>query len=92
MIRVALIELSLFLVPFALYAAYLALRRKGTFAWDKALLWPVFGLTTAGALLAIGFLVLFGEINSAPPDMRYVPPHMENGTYVPGTFKPREEP
>lgn len=91
MIRVILTELTLFLAPFAFYGIYLAVRgRRPQWSMDRRAAGRVFGLAMAGAVLAVGFLLLFGEQRSAPPGSRYIPPHMEDGVYVPGRFVPRE--
>lgn len=85
MIRIVLQELSLFLVPFALYALLLALQRKRLLDvehWSEAATW----LAAAGFALVIGgllYLGIFGERHTGA----YVPPHMENGKPVQGGFR-----
>ena len=85
MIRRFLEEALLFLLPFALYCAYLAVighnPREGRH-WEGR----VFRLTLAGLLLVILSLVaaaLFGEKHRGG----YVPPRLENGQVVPGHFQ-----
>jgi hypothetical protein len=87
MIRPFLTELLLFLLPFALYAAFLMGKRAGvlkTASWPPRVLIP---LTICALLLMfISFFVLahfYGE----PAGSNYVPPHMEDGKLVPGQFK-----
>jgi multisubunit Na+/H+ antiporter MnhG subunit len=81
----ALIEsLILFSVPFILFAFVLLTRRQRVLErsiWqDKASL-----LTMIGLILAILGLLWFG-LNSHQSGT-YIPPHMENGRFVPGQFK-----
>lgn len=71
-----LLEVVLFLTPFAGYGAWLWLGRRYT----RELLWG-----TVGAMLVMVLAAAFLELSHAvPPDMGYVPPHMENGQIVPG--------
>jgi Family of unknown function (DUF6111) len=84
MIRQAIIELALFIAPFAAYALYLWAARAGVIdvsAWSPLrIMW-----LTAGALTLViaGFAVL-AQFGGAPPGSTYVPAHMENGRFVPG--------
>jgi len=86
-IRVVLIELLLFLLPFALYAGFVYLRR--TQEEDQGL-WhdvPLFYLTMAGAaLIAIGF-ISFATFTGAPTDAEYVPAIIKDGKIVPGQMR-----
>lgn len=85
MIRVALQEVALFLVPFALYALLLTLRRDRVMDpehWTRAGM----TLTVIGLGLAIGGLLYLGVFVETHQGA-YVPPHMENGKPVPGGFK-----
>jgi hypothetical protein len=87
MIRPVLTEIGIFLIPFALYAAYLVVSRAALF--DSAS-WPgrVVGKLTLGALiLTIISLVLLAHFSGASPGSTYVPAHLENGVLVPGTDK-----
>ncbi|MFL9827748.1 DUF6111 family protein [Rhodoplanes sp. SY1] len=85
MIRPILTELALFLTPFVLYAAFLLATRRGLIHPDSWRL-PVLGwLTLAALALMIASLVVFAEFSGAPPHSNYVPAHMENGRFVPGT-------
>lgn len=85
MIRPILTELSLFLAPFGLYAAFLLATRAGIFhpqAWS----WRVLGWLTLAALLSVvvSFVVL-AQFGGEPARSTYVPAHVENGKLVPGT-------
>jgi hypothetical protein len=87
MIRPALTELVLFLVPFAAYAFLLWAKNAGVFDPDSWPLRVVAGLTlTALALMAISaFLVV--DFSGAAPGTTYIPAHIENGKLVPGTTR-----
>ena len=87
MIRPVFTELALFLTPFVIYAAYLWATRAGVLdsaAWSlPTLAW----LTIAAlSLMIVSFLVI-AEFSGAPPKSAYVPAHIENGRFVPGTEK-----
>jgi hypothetical protein len=87
MIRPVLTEVLLFLAPFALYAAYLAVTRSGVVAAES---WPVrhvMGLTLAALVLVLISFIVFAHFSGAPPGSTYVPAHMEDGKFVPGTVK-----
>ena len=87
MIRPVLTELSIFLLPFAVYAAFLIATRSGLFVSSS---WPihVVGWLTGGALaLVILSLVLLANFSGASPHSTYVPAHIENGRLVPGVEK-----
>jgi Family of unknown function (DUF6111) len=85
MIRPILIELSLFVTPFVIYAVFLWATREGVLdvsAWSvPRLMW----LTIAALILTIVFLLLLAQFGGAPPGSTYIPAHMENGRLVPGT-------
>jgi Family of unknown function (DUF6111) len=87
MIRPVLTELGIFLIPFAVYAAYLLATRSGVLHPDS---WPMhlIGKLTFGALtLVILSLVLLANFSGAPPGKTYVPAHVENGKLIQGTEK-----
>lgn len=87
MIRPVLTELGIFLIPFALYAAWLIATRAGvldTSSWPARL---VIRLVIVSLLLTIVSLVLLAHFSGAPPDSTYVPAHIENGKLVPGVEK-----
>jgi hypothetical protein len=87
MIRPVLIELGLFLTPFALYAVFLAAARGGVLdvsAWSpRVLIW----LTIAALVLMGGSFLLLAHFSGAPAGTEYVPPHMDGGRLVPGQFR-----
>ena len=87
MIRPILTEILLFLTPFAVYVAFLLATRAGVLkveSWSPRVLMV---LTIIALSLMIGGFVLLGQQSGQPAGSNYVPPHMENGTLVPGQFK-----
>ncbi len=71
-----LLEASLFLLPFAAYGLWLWSGRRHT----QQLIWG-----TVGAMLVLVLGAAWLEIwGAVPPEMVYVPPHMEDGRIVPG--------
>ena len=84
MIRPFLVELTLFLTPFAAYAFLLWAKSHGVFDPES---WPlriVVALTVAALLLMGASAVVTALISGAPPGSTYVPAHVENGRMVPG--------
>lgn len=79
-----LIEMLLFLLPFAGYGVWLWAGRRYT----QELLWG-----TTGAMLVMVLSAAWLELTQAvPPDMAYVPPHMQDGQIVPGQAVRRARP
>ena len=87
MIRPALTEIGIFLIPFAVYALILIASRSGVLAQTS---WPLHLIAklTLGAmmLVAISF-VLLAQFSGGPPNSTYVPAHVENGKFIPGVEK-----
>ncbi|EJN12062.1 hypothetical protein PMI42_04669 [Bradyrhizobium sp. YR681] len=84
MIRPVLTEIGIFLIPFAVYALFLAASRSGVFARSS---WPVTvvaRLVLAALVLVIAGLIGLAHYSGAPPDSTYIPAHIENGKLVPG--------
>jgi hypothetical protein len=85
MIRPVLTELALFLAPFLLYAVFLLATRAGVMdasSWS----WTTLGwLTMAALALVVGSFVVIAQFGGAPPGSTYIPAHIENGKFVPGT-------
>ena len=73
-----------FLLPFLIYAAYIALAKHRAPDWldldEKT--WLVLGGT--GLMLLTISLVTWTVLTGSPPDEIYVPPHLEDGRIVPG--------
>lgn len=87
MIRPALTEIGIFLIPFAVYALFLVATRSGMLATSS---WPVIviGRLLVGSLLLVVLsLILLAQFSGAPPDSTYFPAHLENGRLVPGVEK-----
>lgn len=87
MIRPALTEIGIFLIPFGVYALFLMATRSGLFAKAS---WPVHlvgRLALVALLLVIGSLVILAHFSGASPNSTYVPAHIENGRLVPGVEK-----
>jgi uncharacterized protein DUF6111 len=87
MTRPFLIEIMLFLAPFAIYALVLTVRRRDArdrehWRFPMVILLAVFGLV----LVAAGLVVL-AHFGGAPPTGQYVPAHVEKGKLVPGQIK-----
>ncbi|HXY89175.1 MAG TPA: DUF6111 family protein [Xanthobacteraceae bacterium] len=82
-----LIEIFLFLLPFALYAIYLFATERDAREkehWRRDVL---AGLGVAGCLLVIASLIAFAHFGGAPPGGTYTPAHIDSGKLVPGQIK-----
>ena len=87
MIRPALTEIGIFLIPFAVYALFLVASRSGLLIRSS---WPVIvvGRLLIGSLLLVVLsLILLAQFSGAPPNSTYFPAHVENGRLVPGVEK-----
>jgi hypothetical protein len=87
MIRPALTEVGIFLIPFAVYALFLLATRSGLLIQTS---WPVHvvaRLALGSLLLTILSLILLARFSGAPANSIYVPAHIENGKFVPGVEK-----
>lgn len=85
MMRAILEEALLFLLPFALFALYLVLRRKNPMsraAWSGPATW----LVVVGLVCVVAVLVMTA-LTAERQSGAFVPPHMENGQLVPGQFR-----
>jgi hypothetical protein len=87
MIRPILIEFILFITPFVLYAAFLAATRAGLLDVENWPLSRVVSLVIASLVLVVGSFVYFAHFSGSPPGSTYVPAHMDNGRFVPGTIR-----
>ena len=84
MIRPALTEIGLFLIPFVVYAFFLVATRSRLLTSSS---WPVIivsRLLLGSLLLVILSLIWLAEFSGAPPGSTYFPAHIENGKLVPG--------
>ncbi|WP_297736881.1 DUF6111 family protein [uncultured Maricaulis sp.] len=90
MIRITLIEIASFLLPFALFMIW---QRLSSGRPDAGRL-PTLRLAAAGAGLAVIMmlvLVVFDASRAGHAGERYVPPQNIDGRIVPGHFVPAEE-
>jgi len=85
MIRPVFTEIGLFVLPFALYAAFLIATRAGVMQPAAWTLPRLAGLVIVSLILMAGSFVLLAQFGGAPPGSTYVPAHVENGKFVPGT-------
>ena len=93
MIRVILIHLAWFLLPFVAYGIYIHGRRL-LFPTEQAeerrpLVPPrrMATLAACGIALAAASLFAFALFEGEPTDTRYAPPRYEDGRIVPGQFQ-----
>ena len=87
MIRPALTEVGIFLIPFAVYALFLVATRSGLLLPAS---WPVHivaKLVLGSLLLTVLSLLLLARYSGAPANSTYIPAHIENGKFVPGVEK-----
>ena len=87
MIRPALTEIGIFLIPFGVYALFLLATRSAILAPSS---WPiqmVARLVIGSLLLVVISLVLLAQFSGSLPNSTYVPAHVENGKLVPGVEK-----
>jgi hypothetical protein len=87
MIRPALTEIGIFLIPFGVYALFLIATRSGLFVQSS---WPIHlvaRLLLGSLLLVILSLVMLANFSGGPPHSTYIPAHIENGKLVPGVEK-----
>jgi ABC-type Fe3+ transport system permease subunit len=85
MIRVLIEETLLFLIPFAVFLLWLAVRKRNPFkkeAWQGASFW----LAVAGIMIGIAAIIYTGFTQERGQG-GYIPPHVENGRVVPGQFR-----
>ena len=87
MIRPALTEIGIFLIPFAVYALFLLASQSGLMVKTS---WPVHiiaKLVLGSLLLVVVSFILLAHFSGAPPSSTYVPAHIENGKFIPGVEK-----
>jgi hypothetical protein len=88
MIRPVLTELALFLVPFAVYAAFLWFTETRMLDREHWTPKRLSSLVIAALLLMIGSFLFLGHFSGAPPGSTYEPAHVENGKLIPGRVGP----
>jgi hypothetical protein len=84
MIRPVLTEIGIFLIPFAVYAAFLIASRSGLLVQTSWPLHVVAKLAVGSLLLVIVSLVLLAQFSGAPPHSTYTPAHVKDGRLIPG--------
>ena len=87
MIRPVLTEVILFLLPFVLYVVFLWATKAGIMNPESWPLTRLAWLAMAALVLVLGSFLYFAHFGGAPVGSEYVPAHMENGKFVPGTMK-----
>ena len=87
MIRPALTEIGIFLIPFAVYAAFLLATRSGLLVQTSWPLHIVAKLVIGSLLLVVVSFVLLAQFSGASPNSTYIPAHIENGKLIPGVEK-----
>jgi hypothetical protein len=85
MLRVLLQYLLPLLLPFLIYAAYVALAQGRVPSWLdlNPKQWAMLG--GAGLTLLAISLVTWSLMTGSPPEEKYIPPRLEDGRIVPGT-------
>jgi hypothetical protein len=84
MIRVVLFNAVFFVLPFAIYAAWLAVARGGAGSPSEWTGKTILGLAAGGLVLMAIAMVAFGTFHGAPPGGTYKPATIEDGRIVPG--------
>lgn len=88
MLRVAFENILLFLMPAALYVAYVMLvRRTNASATQILNEAPLVWLTLAGVSVILLTFVFFGEKHEGAPGQAYEPPVYKDGVIVPGRVR-----
>jgi hypothetical protein len=87
MIRPALSEVGIFLIPFAIYALFLIATRSGLMAQSSWPLHVIAKLVLGSLILVVISFILLARFSGAAPNSTYVPAHIENGKLVPGAEK-----
>jgi Family of unknown function (DUF6111) len=87
MIRPALTEVGIFLIPFAVYALFLIATRSGMWVPSSWPLHVIARLVLGSLILVVVSFVLLAHFSGAAPNSTYVPAHIENGKFVPGVEK-----
>jgi hypothetical protein len=85
MIRPAFTEVGIFLIPFVVYALFLVASRSGLLVTQSWPLHMIAKLAVIAMVLVLASFVVLAHYSMAPPNSTYIPAHMENGKFVPGT-------
>jgi hypothetical protein len=87
MIRPALTEIGIFLIPFAVYGLFLFATRSGLLVKTSWPLHMIARLVLGSLLLVVVSFILLAHFSGGAPHSTYVPAHIENGKFVPGVEK-----
>ena len=87
MARYVAFDAVFFLLPFAIYAAWLIFTRGSLKNLDDWQVRTIAYLAIAGSALLLVAIIAFTSFTSVPPTSRYVPAHYENGVLVPEHFE-----
>jgi hypothetical protein len=88
MIRIVIENIVLFLLPTAMYVAYVLLMRRGATSTGAVLNEaPLIWLFIAGALLVLATILVFGTTSGGKPGQIYEPPHLKDGRIEPGRLR-----
>ena len=90
MIRLVVINIALFALPFVLYVFWVRVVRRDRHA---ALLAgaPLLWLAAAGLLLSGAAFLVYGHLTGAPPGSVYVPAEYRDGEIIPGRIVPADK-
>ena len=85
MLRIALIDILLFSLPFLLYGAYMVLARGAEPAslWENA---PIVWLAAAGCGLFLAAMATLISFSGGQPGGIYHPPSIQDGVIKPGNI------
>jgi Family of unknown function (DUF6111) len=87
MIRPALTEVGIFLIPFVVYTLFLLATQSGLLVQTS---WPVHiiaKLALGSVVLVLISLVMLANFSGDSPNSTYIPAHIDNGKLVPGVAK-----
>ena len=96
MTRILFEYLGPFLLPIAIYAAWVwfragyVARHGGTAPNFESGPWPL--LLFLGALTAFAVMAVTGVLRAGSAEGRYVPAHVEHGEVIPGRLEPKTPP
>ncbi|MEP0069400.1 DUF6111 family protein [Pyruvatibacter sp.] len=90
MLRIVLIQLLLFAIPFIVWALYVLMVQRRSLASGGAFNdAPIAWLLGAGTAMVAAGLVYLAVFSGTPAgEGQYVPPRLENGQIVPGHIEP----
>jgi hypothetical protein len=87
MIRPIFTEIGLFLTPFVVYASFLVATQAGVMAPAAWTMRKIASLVIVSLVLVVGSFLLLAQFSGAPPGSTYVPAHVDDGKFVPGTTR-----